>query len=207
MAKTRIYDCLGLFSVPVGKSAGIKVMIAPVISPLPENEAAFFRQLLRTQAAGNDGDYFVREYRPGDSPRSIHWKLTAKEDEMQVKDFEPDDSLKIFLHMTDELLADWEKRDAFLDKACSLMVFLTENCRAGAEILWMQEGVLCSSTILEMKDVYPCIGELLSVRSTGAVKGMDEGVLHLMEGCHLEEDGRLYKGWTTSSPGEQCAYE
>ena len=38
---------------------------------------------------GNDASYIreIREYRPGDKPRSIHWKLSAKKEQLLVKEY------------------------------------------------------------------------------------------------------------------------
>lgn len=200
VAKAGIYDCLGLFSVPVKRSGKVGLLVMPVITPLPEDEAALITGFLRMRRSGaEDGDYFVRDYRPGDSPRSIHWKLTAKEDELQVKDFQPDNTVRLLLNMTDALLAEPEKRDAFLDKACSLMAFLAETATDGFEVSWMQEGVLRCSRIEAKEALYPCIRELLEVKRAGGM--LPEGDLHReMQECRLEADGRLYLG-------EQYAYE
>lgn len=41
----------------------------------------------------------VREYRPGDSPRTIHWKASARAQGLQVKVFEPTTILKVALFL------------------------------------------------------------------------------------------------------------
>lgn len=199
VAKARIYDCLGLFSVPVKKSGSAVVMITPVITPVQENEAALIRSYLRMQGAERDGDYFVREYRPGDSPRSIHWKLTAKADEPQVKDFQPDKAVNLFLNLSDSMLEQADARDAFLDKACSLMAFLAETAADGFFVSWVQDGALRSTRIDTAEALGLCIRELTGIQRTGA--GLpEEDLSGEMQGCRLETDGRLYLG-------EQCAYE
>ncbi|MCM1188071.1 MAG: DUF58 domain-containing protein [bacterium] len=198
VAKARINDSLGLFSLPVRAGGASSLFITPVIFPLPEQEAAFLLRYLRLCEMWEDGDYFVREYRPGDSPRSIHWKLTAKEDDLLVRDFQPEGSVNLFLHMTDALLAEKENRDTFLDKACSLMAFLTQQTTAGFDVGWMRDGVLCRYRINTGKDIFLCARELLEVKRTGET--LPEEALELMQGCRLEPDGRLYLG-------EQCAYE
>lgn len=126
-----IFDSLGLFRLRIRAKGQAVLFVTPVISPLSENEAAFVMNYLRMCKDWEDGDWFIREYRPGDSPRSIHWKLTAKEDELQVRDIQPDTAVRLFLHMTDGLLASAERRDLFLDKACSVMAFLSEQTARG----------------------------------------------------------------------------
>lgn len=199
VAKARIYDFLGLFSMPVKKSGRAKVLITPVITPLRSEEAALIAEFLRRQSGDRDGVYSVRDYRPGDSLRSVHWKLTAKEDELQVKDFQTDNAARLFLNITDSLLAEPEKRDLFLDRACSLMAFLAENTGEGLEVGWVQEGVLRSVKIETPEALYPCIRELIGVKEAGAML-RPESLGPFTQGCRLEADGRLYLG-------EQCIYE
>ncbi|MDE6639961.1 MAG: DUF58 domain-containing protein [Acetatifactor sp.] len=200
VAKARIYDCLCLFSVSVSGKQVRKLLITPKPAPVPDSEVGLIMKLLRTHSEEDEGDFYVRDYRPGDSPRSIHWKLTAKEDEVQVKDFEPDRQVSLFLNMTDELRGNPEQKDVFLDRACSLMVFLAEVCGDRAVICWMQDGVLQRNRIREPGDIYPCIRKLISVEKTGVTDPRSQAVRCMLAGCHLEEDGRLYFG-------EQCVDE
>lgn len=200
VAKARIYDCLRLFSVSVSGKQVRKLLVTPRLTPVPDSEAEAILNLLRAYSGGNDGDFFVRNYRPGDSPRSIHWKLTAKEDELQVKDFEPDRQVSLFLNMTDRLKGNPAGKDRFLDRACSLMIFFAEVCEGRAVICWMQDGVLQRNRIREPGDIYPCIRKLISVENTGVEDPRSQDVRCMLTGCHLEEDGRLYLG-------EQCVDE
>lgn len=198
VARAKIYDCLGLFYVPIKKSGGGTVMIMPVVAPLGENEMEMISGLLNRSSAVKDGDYFIREYRPGDNLRSIHWKLTAREEEFQVRDRDADYSVNLFLNMTDELLADPDRRDAFLDRACSVMAFFSEIAVEGYNVFWSRDGILCCYRIETGEELQLCIMELLELKKIGSV-GEDE-IASLKLGCHLEPDGRLYIG-------EQCAYE
>ncbi len=100
----RIFDCLGLFALPVRKKGNLSVWILPIAAPVRPDEAEFLVNCMRMYQDGEDGDYLVRDYRPGDSLRSVHWKLTARAEELQVRDFQPESGLNLFLHMTEELL-------------------------------------------------------------------------------------------------------
>lgn len=57
----------------------------------------------------------VREYSPGDNPRYIHWKASARYQNLQVKVFEPTTTLKVILFLAvDTFWADgWKKEDEF----------------------------------------------------------------------------------------------
>lgn len=192
LSRARIYDCLGLFSFSVSGKKSKKVLITPRLEALPENEAEAVMALLRRPGSSEEGEPFVREYRPGDSPRSIHWKLTVKADEIQVRDIEPDRQVRLFLNLTDRVWGAPAQRDVLLDRACSLMAFFAEVCGDRTEICWVQEGVLCRNPIREPADIYPCIHKLVSLKRPGAEALSEQDMGSMLAGFHLEEDGRLY---------------
>lgn len=45
--------------------------------------------------------YAIREYQPGDSLSSVHWKSSAKTERLRVKEFNSQNSYTIFLNLTD----------------------------------------------------------------------------------------------------------
>ena len=48
---------------------------------------------------GNDGGLFnVRSFQPGDDRRHLHWKATARKDELMVKEFAQEEGKTIWLH-------------------------------------------------------------------------------------------------------------
>lgn len=87
----RVCDLLGLFPIPMaGRGEGAVLLLpqapedGPEELPLPEQGHG---QALRPRPGGGPGeDYDLREYRPGDPPRSIHWKLSSKLDELLVRE-------------------------------------------------------------------------------------------------------------------------
>lgn len=198
VAGARLSDCLGLLALPVRKKGSVSVWILPAAVPVRPDEAEFLVNCMKMYQDGDDGDYLVREYRPGDSPRSVHWKLTARAEELQVRDFQPEGGLNLFLNMTEELQSE-EKRDLFLDKAFSLLLFMAGLDMGGFDVSWVQAGSLCGSRIESAGDVLSCVRQLLCVERVGKLQSED--VLRLrLQGCHLEADGRLFLG-------EQCVYE
>jgi uncharacterized protein (DUF58 family) len=56
-----------------------------VAAGIPQGEASFWRRL------GPDPLRFsqLRDYRPGDSPRHIHWRASARSGSLQTREFEP----------------------------------------------------------------------------------------------------------------------
>ena len=191
VAKARMYDCLGLFSVPLRRSGNVSIPVMPVYIPMGENEMERIVGLLNARSSRGDGDLIVREYQPGDSVRSIHWKLMAKSENLQVKDHEADKAVRLYLNMTEEVLADADKRDAFLERACTVMTFFSEISEEGFQVFWRSEGLLQSRKLTTAEELHACLSELIDVGCVGV--GEDEDAI-CKQGFHLEADGRLYIG-------------
>jgi uncharacterized protein (DUF58 family) len=77
----------------------------PSINPLGETQAKrrIFEDQTRTIG--------VREYSPHDSPRYIHWKASARHQNLQVKVFEPTTTLKIALFIAVESFQSGDEND------------------------------------------------------------------------------------------------
>lgn len=88
-----VYDFLGLFKFKQNHSEKLVLTVTPQIVPIPElsldavmQDANFSRNHLQGE------DYSViselRQYQPTDSYRKIHWKVSAKRNELISKDFQ-----------------------------------------------------------------------------------------------------------------------
>ena len=85
--RLRILDCLGLFSLPVRSPKAASALVLPLpAEPLPIPEPDGGSPLHSSLPASPDEEYDPRPYRPGDPLRSIHWKLSAKRDELIVRE-------------------------------------------------------------------------------------------------------------------------
>lgn len=85
--RVRALDVLGLFAFPVSVPAPAHALVLPApaaIEALPE----FPPVPTDTRQTGTPSveDYELREYRPGDPLRSIHWKLSSKHDSLVVRE-------------------------------------------------------------------------------------------------------------------------
>lgn len=95
LKKLRVYDVTGLFgwNIRIRKQGIVQVMPefydVPVrLTPATKNfygEADVYDENM----PGHDNSelFQVREYRPGDRLQNMHWKLTAKQDELIVKEY------------------------------------------------------------------------------------------------------------------------
>ncbi len=89
-----IYDFLGIFSSRVKLHEEAVIGILPGFELMPLEITRRTREFLadaEEHSAQKGGDdpaetYRIREYRPMDSVHDIHWKLTAKEGELMVKE-------------------------------------------------------------------------------------------------------------------------
>lgn len=93
--RVRIFDYLKIFSLRKKNLGEIKVAVLPNYYELTEDylkdcskmqiESDYFS----TIKSGDDPSevFAIREYREGDRPQRIHWKLSLKQDQLMIKDF------------------------------------------------------------------------------------------------------------------------
>jgi len=163
--KARVWDCLGLFSRRVPLPEPARLLVGPVPQDpgpvrIPESPAAHPR---RTQTgAGSAGeDYDLREYRPGDPLRRVHWKLSSKWDELIVR--EPlEDVTPLPLLVFDHFGAPGEL-DEVLDRLTGLSRALLAVQRPHA-ILWLDpdHASPCRREVTCEKDLRDCLLAVLS---------------------------------------------
>ncbi|MBR2715947.1 MAG: DUF58 domain-containing protein [Ruminococcus sp.] len=84
----KIYDMLGIFFIPIRLKYKAEVLIMPKAkepSFLPDYE--HIRIIgYKPNSNGFAEEYELREYQKGDSLRNIHWKISARHNELIVKD-------------------------------------------------------------------------------------------------------------------------
>lgn len=94
--RARVFDYLGLFSIPVPKPAPKRIVLLPVPqqpTPLPRlSDVA--ETTLQPKHGGFAEAHEIREFRDGDLLRDVHWKMTAKMDKLMLREaMEPAQSL------------------------------------------------------------------------------------------------------------------
>lgn len=199
----RVSDYLGLFSLPLKRERKLTLFVMPVPEILSVELFTGFSESYssgesRISGSGErNGDYLVREYRPGDNPHRIHWKLSVKEGELWVRDFEADGRLTLFLDIDAALREDSERWDHYLDRAMSLLDALSGRT-AGVEVMWTAEDKIYWREIASGEDVADFICLLLR-GDEPEEKLYTENRMRLLTGLHLDADGKLYFG-------EQCVY-
>ena len=79
--KARIFDYLGLFTMPVWKTDSLTLLVRPrpLAMALPEDLHRHISAGWKARPGGGFSEnHELRQYRPGDSLSQIHWKLSAK---------------------------------------------------------------------------------------------------------------------------------
>lgn len=126
--KARICDYLGLFRFPRRWNGAAEILILP--EARPPRDLPGITQLSATafhpKPGGGYSEYHeLRDYRPGDSLRQVHWKLTAKTDRAVVR--EPQEPERKPLLLTLDLPSDPAALDSVLDQAVYLSRWLLES--------------------------------------------------------------------------------
>ena len=100
LKKVRCFDLLGVLNLPLPKKsyqASEKVTVLPEIFPVSVEMGVRSREFAMEQERYlftgaeeyNTEQFQIREYQQGDRLRNIHWKLSAKEDELMVREYFP----------------------------------------------------------------------------------------------------------------------
>ncbi len=94
LKKLRVYDRTGLLHGDSKESSAADIQVMPVLHEVPVQLTAATKNFCGESdvydghSAGDDSSelFQIREYREGDQLRDIHWKLTAKQEELMVKE-------------------------------------------------------------------------------------------------------------------------
>lgn len=127
VARARVFDYLGLFSLPRRWRCLAEVPVLPL--PQPPEKLPSLAQLQALSYQPKPGGGFsevheLRDYRPGDSLREVHWKLTAKVDRPIIR--EPQQPQQGPVVLTLDLAGTPKELDSCLDQTCWLSHWLLE---------------------------------------------------------------------------------
>lgn len=131
-----VYDCLGLFALPLKPPAPSAILVGPVpvkadAVAIPEQKGAVLPAPKGRAPVGEE--YDLRDYRSGDSVRSIHWKLSAKRDQLIVRELLA--SRKPLPVLTFDHLGPPEELDGIIDRVAALSLVFQKSSQPH-EIRW-----------------------------------------------------------------------
>ena len=114
--RARVYDFLGLFLIPAAPASPARIAVLPVAAKpdVPPDFTALRAVSTRPKPGGGFSEiHELREYRPGDPMRTVHWKVSAKTDDLIVR--ESQEALNRRALVSYALTADRDKADRTLD--------------------------------------------------------------------------------------------
>ncbi len=158
-----VFDCLGLFALPVRAPAGSVLLIGPIPEhpgpiELPEGTGTAV-PLPRGKSTFGE-TYELRPYREGDSLRMIHWKMTAKRDELVTR--EPPEDPRPLPVLTFDHFGPRSRMDRTLDRLAGLSAALLERERPH-EVRWAHPatGAVRRQTVSCEREWMACLRAIL----------------------------------------------
>lgn len=200
-------DPLGLFRFSVPQSPhrkrGDKTPLATSdITVLPDTQKPAGRMRMWSTGAASlvptqkpSEQYEIRDYRPGDALRSVHWKLSAKVDDLLVcESVEP---AYRTLAITVDRPTDADVADCVYDALDWVLRFLAEKEHAGTVIVaWVNEaGRTCTETVRDTNATEALYCHMLSDRIPTEISPHAFASVFRMcdRGYHLDADVVLAK--------------
>ena len=128
---------MGLLPMPTRRVAPIHVSVVPFPQEPPEHpDWSVGSALVSKPFSGATNPYDLREYRTGDTLRSIHWKKSAALDKTVVRDtLEPAERIA-------SIWIDWPEdpfgRDVALDQLAWCIIYLKQN-NGGLILRWVDK--------------------------------------------------------------------
>ena len=140
VTKAKVCDYLGLFSLPVSLPQPARMVCRPIpvdveLPNIPEGQGSRAAPVSAARL-GPGEDYDLRDYRPGDPMRSVHWKLSSKWDELIVR--ERAETFIPLPLLTLDRFGPPETLDKLLDRTLSLSRSLLNVQRPHA-VLWLDK--------------------------------------------------------------------
>lgn len=138
-----VADYLGLIRLPVRLRENRLFLVRPVAvlpEPLPDL-SRYLCNITHPKAGGGYAEnHELREYRPGDNLRQIHWKLSAKTGELIVR--EPMEARQDAVHLTMELSGAPDVLDRKLGRLLGMSTYLAENSIQHRILCYTGQGIV-----------------------------------------------------------------
>lgn len=153
----KVCDLLGLFSLSLPLPQAAETLSLPLDLPAEEvplllGDGEGDISLVPRPGGGPGEDYDLRPYRPGDPLRAVHWKLSAKVDELVVRETMEPARLQIVL--TYDHFGPLEELDRVLDRLDAVSRALIAHERSHA-ISWADPatGAVQSMAVSSLRDL------------------------------------------------------
>jgi len=169
----RLYDYMRIFSLKKKLNGEIKIAVLPCFHEIMENNL-FTRnsQIVESDyySAVKSGDdpsevFTIREYKEGDRPQRIHWKLSVKQNQLMIKEFSDPLNCSVLIFVNLRVPKEGDAivyMDALLESSLSLShSFLSIN--QIHYLSWYEEshGACRRIRIMKEKDLFEAVDGLL----------------------------------------------
>ena len=182
----RIRDPLGLFQQRKKLGSEASILIMPnTFEPMIELQSPDFPDMesddySMTSPGDDPSELFdIRDYREGDSLRSIHWKLSGKYDRTVVKEMSQPVSNALLLLLDNCPTADFSADAA--DRACEALVSVSQTLADQSithQIAWFNRDT-AQMEVVSITSLDDLSGEKARILSAGIAHD-DEGILSRM---------------------------
>lgn len=196
-----VCDCLGLFALPVRPPRPGTVLASPLPEEpepieLPEGTGIPVPQPKGKTVFGEN--YELRPYREGDSLRMIHWKMTAKRDELVTR--EPPEDHRPLPVLTFDHFGPLDQVDRTLDRLAGYSLALLDQERVH-EVRWVhpETGAVRAFRVAGERDWETCLTAILSdpaplrgrsIRSQALVRGTGGPIYQIHVSGKEDLDGK-----------------
>lgn len=159
-------DLTGLLRIPFKGGAEVRCVVLP--QPAPPEPAPDLarlieaRRALRPSPGSYSEEHEVREYRPGDPMRSMHWKLSSKTDRPVVREPQTDTRRRITVEL--DPAGDIERSLSVIEWVCESLISAELEC----DLLWRSRSGAKSAHVASGAGLYEALGTLLSEPADGA---------------------------------------
>ena len=209
--KICLYDSLCLFSIPVKKKASRELVQMPehfdvsmTIKPF-ESEDIWESGEYEPYKSGSDASHIreLREYRPGDKQNRIHWKLSARQEQLLVKEYGLPVGCSVLFGIDMEQLT-----SSRLELIYSLLHGFTKN-RKGVMLVWLAPGEHTprQCPVLKDEDAYFAMEALMRSRTGRFPEEHRPGIpakqLWLHENMELSLDGDMVAAFAKENVKEK----
>ena len=181
------YDYLGLFRLPIRKKSDGVLLVRPrtVTIENPPDMSRYLVSAWKPKAGGGFAEnHELRLYRPGDSLRQVHWKLSAKTGKLVYR--EPMEALRGLAVLTLRLSGTPAELDDKLGKLRYISGFLIKNDIPHRVCCLTGDGLIQQDAVCE-EDVLRVLTALL--RHPPARENMEFGFIPAAWRYHVGGDG------------------
>ena len=189
-----VYDYLGLFCLPLKKRGGGDLLVLPQPVPpaaLPNLNRFLVRRRRPKPGGGFAEEHELRDYRPGDSLRDIHWKLSAKTDRLILREAQEPESQRVLL--TFDLCRPGKELDSVLAQLLWLSQWLLEH---GVEhdVVWCDPRLRrpTVAAVRQEEDLQPLLRQILTVPLAEDLPSLAEHRFHgVTWRYHIRPEGEV----------------